>query len=115
MKQLALAQANGTHQLALALKFASHTDMLSSLQVSRVSLSICTTVLLQKLVAAIGSTCIVFDVQVWRPLIGPVQDSALGFVDAATLSQHDILPANLFLTEEFAIEVNYIVHNPSHR
>ncbi|DBA91397.1 TPA: hypothetical protein ACH3X2_003929 [Trebouxia sp. C0005] len=54
-------------------------------------------------------------IQVWRPLVGPVQDSALGFVDAATLSQHDILPANLFLTEEFAIEVNYIVHNSDHR
>ena len=70
---------------------------------------------MHKLIAAIGSACLMFGVQVWRPLVGPVQDSALGFVDAATLSQHDILPANLFLTEEFAIEVNYIVHNPSHR
>lgn len=53
--------------------------------------------------------------QVWRPLVGPVQDSALGFVDAATLSQKDILPVDLYLTEEYALEVNYIVHNPSHR
>ena len=67
---------------------------------------------MQKVIAADD---VMLDVQVWRPLVGPVQDSALGFVDAATLSQHDILPANLFLTEEFAIEVNYIVHNPSHR
>lgn len=70
---------------------------------------------MQKLIAAMVSLCRILDVQVWRPLVGPVQDSALGFVDAATLSQHDILPANLFLTQEFAIEVNYIVHNPSHR
>ena len=70
---------------------------------------------MQKWIAAIGGSCVMFGVQVWRPLVGPVQDSALGFVDAATLSQHDILPANLFLTEEFAIEVNYIVHNSNHR
>lgn len=70
---------------------------------------------MQKWIAAIGGSCVMFGVQVWRPLVGPVQDSALEFVDAATLSQHDILPANLFLTEEFAIEVNYIVHNSNHR
>jgi len=107
-----VAQAIGKHLLALLLRFASHIGMLSSLQISQVSTSICTPVLMQKVVAAAD---VMLDVQVWRPLVGPVQDSALGFVDAATLSQHDILPANLFLTEEFAIEVNYIVHNPSHR
>ena len=55
------------------------------------------------------------DLQVWRPVVGPVQDSALGFVDAATLSKDDILPVNLFLTEQYSLEVNYIVHNSSHR
>ena len=55
------------------------------------------------------------DLQVWRPLVGPVQDSALGFVDAATLSPDDILPVDLYLTEQYSLEVNYIVHNPSHR
>lgn len=54
-------------------------------------------------------------IQVWRPVVGPVQDSALGFVDAATLSKDDILPVNLFLTEQYSLEVNYIVHNSSHR
>lgn len=54
-------------------------------------------------------------IQVWRPLVGPVQDSALGFVDAATLAHDDILPVDLHLTEQFSLEVNYVVHNPSHR
>lgn len=47
--------------------------------------------------------------------MGPVQDSALGFIDAATLSQDDILPVDLYLTEQYSLEVNYIVHNPKHR
>ncbi len=35
-----------------------------------------------------GKPC--FDTQVWRPLTGPVQDSPLGMLDAATLSVDDI-------------------------
>ena len=53
--------------------------------------------------------------QVWQPVAGPVQDSALGFIDAATVSPEDVLPVQLHLSPEEMHEVNYLAHNPNHR
>ncbi len=55
------------------------------------------------------------DKQVWRPLTGPVQDSPLGIVDAATLALEDILPVQVHVPGGVVREVNFIAHNPKHR
>ena len=53
--------------------------------------------------------------QVWRPLTGPVQDSALGFIDAATVKAQDLVAVPVHVAENFTHEVSYVVHNPDHR
>ncbi|KAL0019691.1 hypothetical protein WJX79_009024 [Trebouxia sp. C0005] len=54
-------------------------------------------------------------IQVWRPLTGPVQDSPLGMLDAATLSVDDILAVNVHVEGGYVHEINFVAHNPDHK
>ncbi|DBB06063.1 TPA: hypothetical protein ACH3X3_009633 [Trebouxia sp. C0006] len=54
-------------------------------------------------------------IQVWRPLTGPVQDSPLGMMDAATLSVDDILAVKVHVEGGHVHEVNFVAHNPDHK
>ena len=53
--------------------------------------------------------------QVWRPIVGPVEDSPLGLIDATTLSQEDIVGVPLYFPDNKVHEVNYVTHNPQHQ
>ncbi|KAL3161936.1 hypothetical protein ABBQ38_009018 [Trebouxia sp. C0009 RCD-2024] len=65
----------------------------------------------------------VCDKQVWKPLIGPVQKSPLGLIDAATVHPQDLHPYTLFFPGKGGdtIGVNgggesyAVLHNPRHR
>lgn len=54
-------------------------------------------------------------VQVWQPIAGPVQDSPLGMVDAATVSKSDLVPVALTFPGGYTHEVNFVASNPDHR
>ena len=52
--------------------------------------------------------------QVWRPLRGPVDDSPLGMVDAASVAKDDLLPYTLHFPGRTGY--NYAAkYNPEHR
>ena len=52
--------------------------------------------------------------QVWRPLRGPVDDSPLGMVDAASVAKEDLLPYTLHFPGR--VGYNYAAkYNPEHR
>ena len=52
--------------------------------------------------------------QVWRPLRGPVHDSPLGLLDAATVAKEDLLSYSLIFPERKGY--NYAAqYNPNHR
>ena len=52
--------------------------------------------------------------QVWRPLRGPVDDSPLGMVDAASVAKEDLLPYTLHFPGRTGY--NYAAkYNPEHR
>lgn len=60
--------------------------------------------------------------QVWRPLVGPVQHSPLGLLDASTFSHEDAISVEVHLSssreEALAGQVHkttFVVHNPKHR
>ena len=53
-------------------------------------------------------------VQVWRPLRGPVNDSPLGMIDAASVAKEDLLPYTLYFPGRTGY--NYAAkYNPEHR
>jgi hypothetical protein len=53
-------------------------------------------------------------VQVWRPLRGPVHDSPLGILDAATVAKDDLIPYSLIFPGRKGY--NYAAkYNPDHR
>lgn len=52
--------------------------------------------------------------QVWRPLRGPVDDSPLGMIDAASVAKEDLLPYAIHFPGRTGY--NYAVsYNPEHR
>lgn len=60
--------------------------------------------------------------QVWRPLVGPVQHSPLGLLDASTFSHEDAasVEGHLFSSREEALagqvhETTFVAHSPKHR
>ncbi|KAK9809195.1 hypothetical protein WJX72_011143 [[Myrmecia] bisecta] len=53
-------------------------------------------------------------VQVWRPLRGPVQDSALGIIDASTVAKEDLLPSTLHFPGRTGYTYQ-VAANPNHR
>ena len=53
-------------------------------------------------------------VQVWRPLRGPVDDSPLGMIDAASVAKEDLLPYTLYFPGRTGY--NYAAkYSPEHR
>lgn len=54
------------------------------------------------------------DLQVWRPLKGPVKASPLGMIDASTVQSSDLTPYQINFPGRTGY--NFAVHsNPSHR
>ena len=56
----------------------------------------------------------VIEVNLWRPIKGPVQQAPLALADASTLSPEDIVPVDLVYPGRTG-EIYHVVHSPRHR
>ena len=56
----------------------------------------------------------VVEINLWRPIKGPVEQAPLALADASSLSHHDIVAVDLVYPERTG-EIYHIVHNPRHR
>jgi len=56
----------------------------------------------------------VIEVNLWRPIRGPVEQAPLALADASTLRPEDIVPVDLVYPERTG-EIYHIVHSPRHR
>ncbi len=54
------------------------------------------------------------EINVWRPIAGPVQADPLGLVDASTIAPRDLVVADLIYAERKG-EIYYGAYNPDHR
>jgi len=56
----------------------------------------------------------VIEVNLWRPIKGPVEQAPLALADASSLDAQDIVAANLVYPDRTG-EIYHVVHNPRHR
>jgi len=56
----------------------------------------------------------VIEVNLWRPIKGPVEQAPLALADASSLAPQDIVAANLVYPDRTG-EIYHVVHNPRHR
>ena len=54
-------------------------------------------------------------INIWRPIVGPVQDTPLAFVDASSVGTRDLLAAAALLYPDRKGEIYYVRFNVAHR
>jgi hypothetical protein len=64
--------------------------------------------------AELGSARRIAELNVWRPIAGPVRDSPLAFCDASSVAPGDLVPAELRYPDRIG-EIYYVRFNPAHR
>jgi hypothetical protein len=55
----------------------------------------------------------VVEINVWRPIRGPLQSFPLGLIDARTIHPHDLVATDLIYRDRIG-EIYYVAHNPAH-
>lgn len=55
----------------------------------------------------------VVEINLWRPISGPLQSFPLGLIDARTIHPHDLVATDLIYRDRIG-EIYYVAHNPAH-
>jgi hypothetical protein len=55
----------------------------------------------------------VVEVNIWRPIRGPLQSFPLGLIDARSLAREDLVATDLIYRDRVG-EIYYVAHNPAH-
>jgi hypothetical protein len=53
------------------------------------------------------------EINVWRPIRGPLESFPLGLIDARTIHPHDLVATDLIYRDRIG-EIYYLAHNPAH-